>query len=91
MGMILYEMLTGITPFWDENRDEMYRKIREDPLQFPAHFDIETATFIARLLKRDPSRRLGSGPHGALDVRSDPYFLYINWDLIYAKRIKPPY
>ncbi|KAG1054032.1 hypothetical protein G6F43_003934 [Rhizopus delemar] len=91
MGMILYEMLTGITPFWDENRDEMYRKIREDPLQFPAHFDIETATFIARLLRRDPSRRLGSGPQGALDVRSDPYFLSIHWDLIYAKRIKPPY
>jgi serine/threonine protein kinase len=91
LGMILYEMLNGVTPFWDENRDEMYRKIRQDPLQFPAHFDIETATFIARLLKRDPSRRLGSGPDGALRVRLDPYFSCIDWDLIYAKRIKPPY
>ncbi|CEG76017.1 Putative AGC protein kinase [Rhizopus microsporus] len=60
-------------------------------LLFPAHFDIETATFIARLLKRDPSRRLGSGPDGALRVRLDPYFSCIDWDLIYAKRIKPPY
>ncbi|KAG1138688.1 hypothetical protein G6F38_010373 [Rhizopus arrhizus] len=91
LGMILYEMLNGVTPFWDENRDEMYRKIRQDPLQFPAHFDIETATFIARLLKRNPARRLGSGIDGALRVRSDPYFSYIDWDLIYAKRIKPPY
>ncbi len=74
MGTILFEMLTGITPFWAENRDDMYARIRSDPLQFPDIIDIETADFIARLLKRDPRKRLGSGPDGAIRVRSDPYF-----------------
>lgn len=91
MGTILFEMLTGITPFWAENRDDMYRRIRSDPLQFPEFIDIETADFIARLLKRDPKKRLGSGPEGAIEVRSDPYFESINWSHIYTKRIKPPY
>ncbi|KAI8636615.1 kinase-like domain-containing protein [Parasitella parasitica] len=91
MGTILFEMLTGITPFWAENRDDMYRRIRQDPLQFPEFIDIETADFIARLLKRDPHKRLGSGPDGPIRVRSDPYFEFIDWNLIYAKRIKPPY
>lgn len=91
MGTILFEMLTGITPFWAENRDDMYRRIREDPLQFPEFIDIETADFIARLLKRDPKRRLGSGPDGPIRVRSDPYFEFIDWNLIYTKRIRPPY
>ncbi|KAI8974442.1 kinase-like domain-containing protein [Pilobolus umbonatus] len=91
MGTILYEMLTGITPFWSENRDEMYKRIREDPLQFPEFIDIETADFVARLLKRDPRRRLGSGLNGPAQVRSNPYFVSINWDHIYHKKIKPPY
>ncbi|OAC99340.1 hypothetical protein MUCCIDRAFT_119278, partial [Mucor lusitanicus CBS 277.49] len=91
MGTILFEMLTGITPFWAENRDDMYRRIRQDPLQFPEFIDIETADFIARLLKRDPKRRLGSGPDGPIRVRSDPYFEFIDWNLIYTKRIRPPY
>lgn len=91
MGTILFEMLTGITPFWAENRDDMYRRIRQDPLQFPEFIDIETADFIARLLKRDPNRRLGSGPDGPIRVRSDPYFEFIDWNLIYTKRIRPPY
>ncbi|KAI8967543.1 kinase-like domain-containing protein [Mycotypha africana] len=91
LGTILYEMITGITPFWAENRDEMFRRIREDPLQFPAFIDIETADFIARLLRREPKRRLGSGSDGPLQVRSDPYFYTIDWGLLYSKRIKPPY
>ncbi|MBM6384733.1 MAG: protein kinase [Paenibacillus sp.] len=91
MGTILFEMLTGITPFWAENRDDMYRRIRSDRLQFPDFIDIETADFIARLLKRDPNRRLGSGSDGAIRVRSDPYFEFIDWNLIYTKRIRPPY
>ncbi|KAG2211933.1 hypothetical protein INT47_004620 [Mucor saturninus] len=91
MGTILFEMLTGITPFWAENRDDMYRRIRTDPLQFPEFIDIETADFIARLLKRDPNRRLGSGSDGAIRVRSDPYFEFIDWNHIYTKRIRPPY
>lgn len=91
MGTILFEMLTGITPFWAENRDDMYSRIRQDPLQFPEFIDIETADFIARLLKRDPKRRLGSGPDGPIRVRSDPYFEFIDWNLIYTKRIRPPY
>lgn len=91
MGTILFEMLCGITPFWAENRDDMYRRIRSDPLQFPEFIDIETADFIARLLKRDPKKRLGSGPDGAIRVRSDPYFEFIDWNHIYQKRIRPPY
>ncbi|CEP16517.1 hypothetical protein [Parasitella parasitica] len=91
MGTILFEMLTGITPFWAENRDDMYRRIKQDPLQFPEFIDIETADFIARLLRRDPQKRLGSGPDGPIKVRSDPYFEFIDWNLIYTKRIKPPY
>lgn len=91
LGTILYEMLTGITPFWSENQNEMYRRIREDRLCFPGSIDVATADFVAQLLRRDPKKRLGSGKDGAIMVRSHLYFETIDWNFIYTKRIRPPY
>lgn len=93
LGTILYEMLVGVTPFWHENHVEMYRRVLEDPLEFPEDFDDDdggyTRHFIASLLERDPSRRLGSSPS---TIRSHPYFTnYYDWSDVYHKRIRPPY
>jgi len=34
-GTMLYEMLTGITPFWANNHSEMYVRVLQDELKFP--------------------------------------------------------
>lgn len=92
LGTVLYEMLLGITPFWAQDRDVMYERIRHDDLVFPADYlDENTMDFISQLLIRDPTQRLGSGVDGAIQVRSHPYFNEIEWHLIYTKKIIPPY
>lgn len=35
LGTFLFEMLSGVTPFWAENHVVMYRRILEDRLEFP--------------------------------------------------------
>lgn len=91
LGTILYEMLVGITPFWCENHAEMYRRVLEDPLEFPEDFDPVTKDFIASLLQREPTLRLGTGPEGPSRIRSHPYFEGLDWSDVYHKRIRPPY
>jgi serum/glucocorticoid-regulated kinase 2 len=35
LGTLLYEMLTGLPPFYDTNVQRMYHKILHEPLRFP--------------------------------------------------------
>ncbi|ORX50550.1 kinase-like protein [Hesseltinella vesiculosa] len=95
-GTILYEMLAGITPFWADNHMEMYRRVLEDPLEFPVpdengmpEFDYDTADFLTVLLDRDPLTRLGA--RGVEDIKAHPYFEAIDWDDVYHQRLQPPY
>ncbi|KAK9760971.1 hypothetical protein K7432_014489 [Basidiobolus ranarum] len=93
LGTLLYEMLTGITPFWAENHAHMYHRVLQDDLEFPDDLDLDedTMSFVAGLLQRDPVNRLGSGANGAEDVKSHPYFKDVDWDLLYSKQIPSPY
>ncbi|KAI7857839.1 kinase-like domain-containing protein, partial [Circinella umbellata] len=88
-GTILYEMLAGITPFWADNHSEMYRRVLQDPLEFPPDTDFETAEFLSALLERDPRLRLGY--HGVDEIKQHMYFSGIDWEDVYHRRLIPPY
>ncbi|KAG0273068.1 hypothetical protein BGZ95_011127 [Linnemannia exigua] len=89
LGTLLYEMLSGITPFWAENHAQMYQRVLEDELEFPMEIDQYAASFIAGLLERDPDNRLGS--QGVHHVKNHPYFDTIDWDMALKRQLPCPY
>ncbi|KZP08525.1 Pkinase-domain-containing protein [Athelia psychrophila] len=90
LGVLLYEMMTGLPPFYDENVHTMYQRILSDPLQFPADMPSEAKSVMTGLLNRDPTKRLGC--NGAEEIRRHPFFAkYIDWGRLLAKKIQPPF
>lgn len=57
-------------------------------LKLPKMLSNEAKDLITRLLKRNPLDRIGSGPSGATEIKSHPFFRSINWTDIYNKKAK---
>ncbi|KAI7901055.1 kinase-like domain-containing protein [Cokeromyces recurvatus] len=89
LGTLIYEMLAGITPFWAETHMDMYKRVLEDPLQFPPHrFDKTIKNFLAGLLEKEAHERLGWG--GIQTIEEHPYFKSIDWKQVEERQLKPP-
>ncbi|KAF9919124.1 AGC protein kinase Gad8 [Lobosporangium transversale] len=89
LGVLLFEMLTGLPPFYDENIHEMYRKILQDELRFPDEVSSDARSLLMALLTRDPNQRLGNS--GSLAIKQHVFFKPISFPLLMAKKLQPPF
>lgn len=90
MGVLLYEMIAGVPPFYTNNKEEMKRRILEAELTFPARFGEVLKDLISKLLNRDPRQRIGS-VKGMEEVKSHPWCEGIDWNVVEKKGITPPW
>ncbi|OQR81359.1 RPS6 protein kinase, partial [Thraustotheca clavata] len=91
LGALLYEMLTGLPPFYCRDRDKLFEKIRQGELTFPKYLSPAAVDLLARLLERDPTKRLGTGPTDAGEIKSHPFFKEIQWDLLALGQVPVPW
>ena len=90
LGILLYEMLVGYPPFFDESPFKIYEKILEGKLQFPKWIDPRAKDLIKGLLTLDPTKRLGSLKRGVQDIKKHKYYAGIDWDVLLSKKIPAP-
>lgn len=69
-GIILFALLSGYLPFYDENTKVLYRMIQRDDVKFPKRFPSEARDLILRLLHKEPEQRFT-----LIDVKKHPWFL----------------
>nr|AML77263.1 putative LOV domain-containing protein [Geobalanus oblongifolius] len=89
LGILLYEMLYGYTPFRGKTRQRTFSNILHKDLKFPGSISVSlnAKQLMYRLLHRDPKNRLGSH-EGANEIKRHPFFKGVNWALV--RCMNPP-
>ena len=102
LGILIYEMLYGFTPFFNLDKDRMYDLIINGSISFPEYYtnnenneeenqieyniSEEAKSLINKLLEKDPGKRLGR--EGLEEIKKEPFFYGIYFDEINKKRYK---
>ncbi|KAF2869698.1 serine/threonine-protein kinase ppk14 [Massariosphaeria phaeospora] len=92
LGILIYEMLYGTTPFKGKNRNATFANILRDDVPFAEGSGSPSVSnncksIVRKLLIKDELRRLGSRA-GASDVKTHPFFRTTQWALL--RHMKPP-
>ena len=89
LGALLYEMLTGLPPFFSPDRQVMFKRILNEALQFPPYLSPAVKDLIQALMCKTASMRLGSRG-GTKEVKTMPWLSSVNWDKVLRKQWQPP-
>ncbi|XP_033500931.2 serine/threonine-protein kinase N1b isoform X1 [Epinephelus lanceolatus] len=91
LGVLIYEMLVGESPFPGDDEEEVFDSIVNDEVRYPRFLSTEAIGIMRRLLRRNPERRLGSGEKDAEDVKKQPFFRGVDWEALLQRKVPPPF
>ncbi|KAL6627332.1 hypothetical protein ACP70R_031058 [Stipagrostis hirtigluma subsp. patula] len=96
LGVFMYEMIYGRTPFKGESNEKTLANILRQPLSFPRvaaasgrEWDehLRAQDLMAQLLAKNPKKRLGTCT-GSAEVKRHDFFRGVNWALV--RSVRPP-
>ena len=91
LGVLVFEMCCGWSPFYAEDTQQMYKNIAFGKVRFPKDtLSVEGRNFVKGLLNRNPDHRLGS-KRDALELKEHPFFADVDWEALLQKKITPPF
>ncbi|OQR84099.1 protein kinase [Achlya hypogyna] len=81
-GIVFYEMLVGVSPFYHENERLMLQRIVSEDVRFPPDFPKDAKSLVEGLLNRDPKARFGVDA-----IKAHPYFREVNWTKLAQRQV----
>ena len=96
LGILIYEMLIGVTPFFNKNREMLLLKIQKAKVVFPDRkkykidYSDTIMDLVTKLLERDKSKRLGNKDDFA-EILSHPVFKNLDIGKLEKGEVTPPF
>nr|XP_005999337.1 PREDICTED: beta-adrenergic receptor kinase 1 [Latimeria chalumnae] len=93
LGCMLFKLLRGHSPFRQhktKDKHEIDRMTLTMTVELPESFSPELNSLLDGLLQRDVNRRLGCLGRGAQEVKENPFFRDIDWQLVFLQKYPPP-
>ena len=87
-GVLIFELLSGKTPFRADNTDGIYKNIQTGKIQWMPQITGCIKDLVGGLLDIDPRKRLGA--RGAAEIKASKWFADVNWERVLARNITPP-
>uniref|UniRef100_A0A7N8Y144 protein kinase C n=1 Tax=Mastacembelus armatus TaxID=205130 RepID=A0A7N8Y144_9TELE len=91
LGVLIYEMLVGESPFPGDDEEEVFDSIVNDDVRYPRFLSPESVSLIQKLLQKNPEMRLGAGVEDASVIKRHRFFQGMHWEALLAKKVKPPF
>ncbi|KYQ53800.1 Putative protein kinase C delta type like protein [Trachymyrmex zeteki] len=85
-GVLLYEMLTGQSPFSGCDEDELFWSICNERPFIPRYLSQEATDILICLLEKDSGKRLP-----AHEIAVHAFFQHLPWDRLERRQLEPPF
>jgi serine/threonine protein kinase len=87
-GVLIFELISGKTPFRAANSDGIYENIGKMNIQYLSVISGPVKDIVSRLLDANPKTRLGA--NGSEEIKAMPFFRDINWKKMENRQVSPP-
>ena len=91
-GILIFEMLCGIPPFYCDNTERMFDLITNAELRFPKRIQLsdQAKDLIKKLLIKKQDKRLGANK-GFEEIKVHPFFQGFDFDALLNKKLEAPF
>uniref|UniRef100_A0A183BM98 Protein kinase C n=1 Tax=Globodera pallida TaxID=36090 RepID=A0A183BM98_GLOPA len=91
LGVLMYEMLIGQSPFHGDGEDELFDAILNERPYFPKSIGKEAAKILSALFDRNPNTRLGMPDCPDGPIRQHSFFRGVDWKRFETRQVLPPF
>jgi serine/threonine protein kinase len=95
LGILIFEMRMGVTPFFNSNKNTLFMKIQKSKVLFPdkakygLDYSDDFVDIVEKLLNKNPVQRLGA-KEDVREVLDHPWFKDVDVKGIEAMKVEPP-
>jgi serine/threonine protein kinase len=80
LGVLLFELLTGLPPHFNKNKIKMYQSIQSKSETYPSYLSEDVVSLLKGLLEKNPDRRIRAN-----QIKKHPFCRDIDWTKLINK------